>query len=211
MVMFLLVLGNNKTIDMKLNEKANAKSFSSATLIRQGTIEEILKLSGYFEAECYGADGKLKWKDKFRNTITTVGKNLALDTYLSGSGYSVTGPYIGLISLDSYGAGPAAGDTMASHAGWKEAGIAYTPTYTAPRKTAVFSAASGGSKTLTAVLEFTFTGSGTVKGAFLVFGTGATSTIDNTGGTLYSAGLLTAGDRAVIATDILRINYTASL
>lgn len=65
-----------------------------------------------------------------------------------------------------------------------EAGNANAPTYSGTRKTCEWNAASGGSKALSAALSFAFTGSGTVKGAFLVFGTGALNTIDNTAGTL---------------------------
>ncbi len=147
------------------------------------------------------------------NVVTTVGKNLALDTFLAGSAYTVTGPYMGLISNVSYTTGPAAGDTMASHGGWTEAGGTNAPTYTAPRKTAVFSAASGGSKALSSNLSFAIT-SGTnviIKGCFLVYGSGASSTIDNTSGVLYSAGTFTGGDKTVSNGDTLTVSYSTSL
>jgi len=149
-------------------------------------------------------------EDVIENVVTTVGKNLALDTYLSGVAYTVNGPYMGLISDISF-TGVNAGDTMALHAGWLEAGGANAPVYSGGRKVAVFSPAAGGSKTLSAVLGFNFTGAGTVKGCFLLFGAGATSTIDNTGGTLYSAGLFTSGDKVVASSDRLEVTYTAGL
>ena len=147
------------------------------------------------------------------NVVTTVGKNLALDTYLAGSAYTVTGPFIGLISNVSYTTGPAAGDTMASHGGWTEAGGTNAPTYTAPRKTAAWSAASGGSKALSSNLSFAIT-SGTnviIKGCFMVYGSGAVSTIDNTAGTLYSAGTFSGGDKTVSNGDTLTVSYSTSL
>jgi hypothetical protein len=104
-----------------------------------------------------------------------------------------------------------AADTMSSHAGWTEAGNANAPTYTAPRKTAAWSAASGGSKALSSALSFAITGTGTVKGAFMVYGSGAVSTIDNTSGTLYSAGVFSGGDKVVGNGDTLSVSYTASL
>lgn len=192
------------------NEKANANDNLSSSMIMNNQHKEEAKATGIFVVECFGADGKLKWKDNFKNTVVTAGKNLALDTFLAGSGYSVVGPYIGLIGAVSYTAIDVA-DTMSSHAGWTESGITNAPTYSGGRKTAVFNAASAGGKALTAPLSFTFTGSGTVKGVFLVFGAGAVATVDNTSGTLYSAGLLSAGDRAVINTDVLNISYTAFL
>lgn len=147
------------------------------------------------------------------NLVTTVGKNLALDTVLAGSTYTTTGPYLGLISNVSYTTGPAAGDTMASHGGWTEAGGTNAPTYTAPRKTLSFSAASGGSKATSVAASYAIT-SGTnviIKGCFLVLGSGASSTIDNTSGTLYSAGLFTGGDKTVSNGDTLTVTYTASM
>lgn len=151
------------------------------------------------------------WRDNVENVVTTVGRNLALDTYLAGSAYTVTGPFMGLISSVSYTTGPVAADTMASHGGWTEAGATNAPTYTAPRKTLAWSAASGASKATSSAASFSFTGSGTVKGCFIVYGSGALSTIDNTAGTIYSAGLFTGGDKVVASGDTLNITYTASM
>jgi len=156
-------------------------------------------------------DLTISWEDEIQNVVTNVGKNVMLDAALAGSGYSVVGPYMGLISSVSYGAGPVVGDTMSSHSGWTEAGNANAPSYTAPRKTCAWNAASSGSKALSAALSFAITGSGTIKGCFIVYGTGAVSTIDNTAGTLYSAGLFTGGDKTVANTDTLNCSYTASL
>jgi len=156
------------------------------------------------------ADGTIDQEAPWENTVVTVGKNVALDAYLAGSSYTVVGPYMGLISSTSYSA-IAAGDTMSSHSGWLEAGNANTPTYSGNRKTCAWSAASSGSKALSAALSFGITGTGTVKGCFIVYYTGAVNTIDNTSGTLYSAGLFTGGDKSVVNTDTLNVSYTASL
>lgn len=153
---------------------------------------------------------EVKWDSYAHNTVVTVGKNLALDTFLAGSAYTVTGPYMGLIGAVSYSAISAA-DTMASHAGWTEAGTANAPTYTGPRKTISWSSASSGSKAPSSAPVYTMTGSGTVKGVFLVFGSGAVATIDNTSGTLWSAGLFSGGDQAVVSTNTVTVTYTTSL
>jgi len=150
-----------------------------------------------------------KWADECHNVVCTVGKNAALDAYLAGSSYSVTGPYMGLINTNASSA--VAGDTMSSHAGWLEVGNANAPTYTAPRKTAAWSAAASGSKSLSSALSFAIGSSGTVGGCFLVFGSGAVSTIDNTSGTLYSAGAFTGGSKTVTNGDTLNVTYSASL
>lgn len=194
-----------------MDEAINAGAHASASAIYRGgmAVGEAVKLSGRYIAECRDKEGNLKWRDEIENLVTTVGKNLALDTLLAGSAYTVTGPYMGLISSVSYTALNAA-DTMSSHAGWLEAGNANAATYSGSRKTAVFSSASAGSKALSAALAFTFTGSGTIKGAFVVLGSGASATIDNTGGTLYSAGLFSGGDKTVASTDVVNVSYTAS-
>lgn len=165
---------------------------------------------GRYHVECRGPDGALKWQDVIENVVTTVGKNLALDTYLSGAAYTVTGPYLGLISSSGY-TGVAAADTMSSHAGWAEAGAATVPTYTAPRQSVGFASASGGSKVSNVPISFSITGGGTLKGAFLVYGPGAVATIDNTSGVLYSAGLFVEGDKVVANGDIVNVTYTAGL
>lgn len=193
-----------------MQDAMNAEAAIAATAVLGAGEAERAVLKGRFHAECIGADGKLKWSDDFDNVVATAGKNLALDTFLAGSGYTVTGPYMGLISSVSYSA-VAAGDTMASHAGWVEAGNANAPTYTSPRKTCAWNAASAGSKDLSSALSFAITGTGTIKGAFIVFGSGAVSAIDNTGGTLLSAGLFSGGDRAVINGDTVNCSYSLSL
>lgn len=174
---------------------------------------ESARLHGRYEVECIGADGKLKWRDHIDNVVATVGKNLLLDTILAGAAYTVTGPFMGLISNISFTTGPVAGDTMASHGGWTEAGGTNAPTYTAPRKTAVFSAASGGAKALSAALSFVMTSGSNVivKGCFIVYGTGAVSTIDSTAGVLLSAGLFSGGDKTVSSGDTINVTYTLSV
>lgn len=139
------------------------------------------------------------------NTVLTAGKNNALDSFLAGSAYTAAF-FMGLVSSVSFSA-IVAGDTQASHAGWLEGGATNAPTYSGSRKTAAWSAASAGSKALSAGLVFTFTGAGTVKGCFLT----TNATVDGTTGTMYSAGLFTGGDQPVVATNTLTVTYTASL
>lgn len=164
---------------------------------------------GRFTACCWDRFGTLRWREDFDNVVTTVGKNFALDTYLGGVAYTVTGPYLGLISSVGFSAVSAA-DTMSSHAGWTEAGLAQAPTYNPPRKTLAFGAASGGSKAFSTMAAFEINTGGTIEGAFLVFGPGALATIDDTNGVLYSAGLFSS-PQTVGGTDIVNVGYTAGL
>jgi hypothetical protein len=159
-----------------------------------------------YDVECYGADGVLKWRESFWNTVTTVGKNDILDKYFAGSAYTAAW-LCGLISSVSYSAIVAA-DTMASHAGWTEAGATNAPAYSqSTRPSIAFSAASGGSKSSSAACVYSITSGGTVKGAFIT----TNSTKDATTGTLYSAGLFTGGDRVVINGDTLNVSLTVSI
>jgi hypothetical protein len=203
------------------DERAQARDCNDAAIIRgvghqaskdtgSTAYGEVAVAQGRYELECIGADGKLKWREVIENVVATVGKNLMLDTAFAGSAYTVTGPYMGLISSTSYSA-VAAGDTMTSHSGWLEAGGTNAPTYTGNRKTAVWSIAASGSKALSAALSFAITGTGTVKGAFLVYGSGASATKDDTGGVLWSAGTFSTGDKAVVNGDTLNVNYSTSL
>lgn len=169
--------------------------------------EQIEELEGYLKTLT-----EVKWAADAPNVVTTVGANLALDTVLNGSAYTTTGPFMGLIGAVSYVSTPVIGDTMASHATWTEGGGANAPTYSGNRPTVSFStAASGKTKVPTTAPVFNITGTGTAKGVFLVLGSGALNTKDNTAGTLYSAGLFTGGDQAVVNTNTLTVNYTAGM
>jgi len=150
-------------------------------------------------------DGRVIDAWSFDNLVTTAGKNDLLDKYFAGSAYTAAW-YLGLISSVSYGAGPAAGDTMSSHGGWTEAGATNAPNYSAGTRPAIsWSSAASGSKASSAAVSFTFSNSGTVKGGFIV----ANNTKDGTTGVLYSAG--TFSDKAVAASDVLNVTVTVSV
>jgi hypothetical protein len=156
-----------------------------------------------YDFELVRADGTVeRWS--FENLVTTAGKNDLLDKYFAGSGYTAAW-YLGLISSASYGAGPAAGDTMSSHSGWTEAGPTNAPNYAAGSRPALsWNAAAAGSKQTSAAVSYTFSNGGTVKGAFIA----SNATKDGTTGVLYSAG--TFADKVVSASDVLNVSVTVS-
>lgn len=192
-------------------EKVNAIENSGASVIRGAGMGEQADAHGRYLFQCFGEDGKLKWEDTVENVVTTVGKNLALDTFLSGSAYTAA-TFLGLISSVGYVSVPVVTDTMLSHGSWFEvSAVTYFPTVAA-RLAPTFAAAASGSKATSAAVAFSIiTNGGTIKGCFLVFGTGAVSTLGSTAGTLYSAGLFTGGDKVVAVSDTVNVTYTASL
>ena len=176
---------------------------------------ETVGIEGQYHVECRDKDGNLKWEETFPNLVNAVGKQLMLDTLLKGSAYTVVGPFLGLIS----GASPTFGtgsDTMTSHAGWTEF-VNYTVGGSAVRGTAVFASATSTGTTPSNVttsaasaITYTITGAGgTVSGCFLVTGSGAVSTLNNTGGTLYSAGAFTTA-KVTTAGDTVSVTYSTT-
>jgi hypothetical protein len=192
-----------------MSDKLHPVAVSGASMNCRHGHAERAEAHGQYTVECFGKDGKLKWKEVIDNVVCTIGKNLMLDTALEGSTYTVVGPYMGLISSVSWSAVNAT-DTMASHAGWTEAGSTNAPTFAA-RIIAAWSAASAGAKALSSSLSFTMTGNGTLEGCFIVYGTGAVATLMSTAGTLLSAGVFSGGARAVLSGDTVNVSYSLSL
>jgi hypothetical protein len=191
-------------------EKVRAKEHISASLISNPGAQDAMSIHGHYVAQCFDKDGNLKWEDTIENHVATVGMNLMLDTLLAGSGFTTVGPFMGLISSVDWSA-TSVGDTMGSHAGWKEAGPTNAPDYSGDRKTATWDAAAAGAKALDSPLAFTFAEGGTVKGCFIVTGAGAVNTHDDTNGVLLSSGVFTGGDKVVAGTDVLNVSYTLTL
>src|ERR1700744_3471828 len=98
-----------------LGEHLSAKVLMGASIAMHANLEEQMLAIGTYTAWCE-RDGVEIWRDEFPNTVVTVGKNLMLDTALAGSAYTVTGPFLGLISSTSFTA-ISASDTMSSHSG----------------------------------------------------------------------------------------------
>jgi len=166
---------------------------------------EKLLASGRFHVLCYDKDGNLKLEEKNDNLVVNVGLQYMAGTALT-SVTQITSWYIGL-----WGAGasnnPAAGDTMASHAGWTE-NVSYS---NATRVAATFATATTANPSVVtnsaSVAVFNMNASSTVGGAFLTSG----SAKSGTAGTLFSGSDFTGGDRSVVSGDTLNVTYTFSL
>jgi hypothetical protein len=167
---------------------------------------ERVKAGGVFTAQCFDKDGNLKWEAKKHNLVVNVGLKDMNDKYFTGSGYTANW-YLGL-----YGAGatnnPAAGDTMASHAGWTEV-TAYSQT---TRPQCVFGAGTTADPSVisntSSPATFSINGTTVVGGAFLT----SNNTKGGSTGILFSAGDFQApGDRSVVSGDSIILTYQFSL
>jgi len=158
-------------------------------------IKEGFEIGGYFILECVGPDGVRKWIEKSKNLVVTEGLQAVLDVYLL-NGTQDTTHFIGLSdSSSSY----AAGDTLASHAGWTE-----FDEYTGTRQAYVGVRSSQTVSNTASPASFPITGAGGgVGGAFLC---GVTS---GTSGVLTSGSALGA-DRTVASGDTVNITYTVT-
>jgi hypothetical protein len=157
------------------------------------------KPKGKFQIEHFDKDGVLKGVYEIPNGITDVGLNHILETQFR-SGTPVATWYIGLIDNASFSA-LAAGDTMASHAGWIENSdydeatrVAWTP-----------GAASARSMTNGTTCDFTMNATKTIKGIFIT----SVSTKGGTTGTLWSTAAF-GSTVAVVDNDVLKVTYTLS-
>lgn len=161
---------------------------------------------------------ELVWADGFKNTVVTEGKNAALTHFLKGSSYTAS-QVLGLIEDTGYSAISATNTAASITAdgggspanGWNEAQSSTAAT----RGTPSFGTASAGALASSSSVSFSILATDTIKGAFLLCrstaGTAPTTTVGNTNGALYSAGLFSGGDRSVGNGDTLNVSYTASL
>jgi hypothetical protein len=187
-------------------EKLKVTDHISSGFIAGTKSGEEAKATGVYHIECHDKDGNLKWSADSKNLVVNAGLAYMAGTALT-SVTQITTWYIGL-----YGAGasntPAAGDTMASHAGWTEV----TDYSNATRVAATFVTATTANPSVVtnsaSPATFNINGTTTVGGAFLTSG----SVKGGTTGTLFSAADFSApGDRSVVSGDIISVTYTFSL
>ncbi len=188
-----------------------------ATVVKKSTPgNSDLNLAGRYVVEHFRA-GKRINSYHFPNGIVNEGKNFLLNVQFNAlAAMSVW--YMGLIDDLNYSALDATDlydDIDQTGNGWDEFKL-YTDAGNGDSATTRpawdEATASAQSITNSSVTVFDITGSGTVKGLFLVAGTSANLKGDHTAGTAHKlwATALFSGDVAVLSADQLKVTYTVS-
>ena len=188
------------------NEKAHGLDAVASALAQANSAGDSATAKGVYTMQCLDADGNLKWEARCPNLVVNEGLQDMNAQYFKGSAYTAAW-YIGLYGAAASNS-PAAGDTMASHAGWTE----IVPYSNATRPAATFGTATTANPSVqtnsASPASFTINATATVGGAFLT----SNSTKSGTTGVLFSASDFTApGDRSVASADTLNVTYTFSL
>jgi hypothetical protein len=191
-------------------EKLKATDVVSSGLTCNTKAGESAQATGVYHVQCHDKDGNLKWTAESKNLVVNAGLR-----YMAGSALTsvtqITTWYLGL-----YGSGasntPAAGDTMASHAGWTE----IAPYSNATRVVASFATATTANPSVVtntaSPAVFNINATATVGGAFLTSSSPKTPNSGFDAGTLFSAADFgSPGDRSVVSGDTLSVTYTFSL
>jgi hypothetical protein len=190
-------------------EISKAQDVVFASLVSRPGSAESVGAGGVYTVTCHGADGQVKWSDSFHNLVVNQGLQDMNSKYFKGSGYTAAW-FLGLVTGPGSGTTFAAGDTLASHAGWTE-NTAYTTSGGAGIRAAVtFGTATTADPSVlnnsASPSVFTMTSNAqTIAGAFLA------SVSSGTSGILFSAGDFTGGDKVVDSGDSLSVTYQFSL
>lgn len=189
---------------MSNRHHAEATIDQSAGLIMSPESEHAITIRHHYDVECVGPDGRVKWVESFDNLVVTAGRNRYLDATLKTGSGGTPAWYVGLVTGPGGSNTYAAGDTMASHAGWTES-TAYSegtrPAFTTG------TIASGSVDNSASRASFSINASVTIGGAFLA----DNSTKGGTTGTLLGVGSFTGGDRSAINGDTLNVTVTCSI
>ena len=156
-------------------------------------MDEGIKFGGYVVVECYGPDGELKWRDEGPNLVVNTGIDYILNNDIAAASL-----FIGLKDTGT----PAAGDTMASHAGW--ATITPYSNATDPAWTEDGTGTDQDVSNSASPAVFNINAADTVFGAFLK----DNNTKGGATGTLIAAKDFTGGSQVVADGDTLNVTYT---
>ena len=151
------------------------------------------------KVQCFDKDGNLKWEENIFNGITDAGIHYLLDAGFNGGAQDAT-HYVGLVDNSGFSAFADA-DTMASHAGWAES-VAYSE---GTRPAWNPDAAATRAVTNGVTVDFTMSGSATIKGIFV----NSVATKSGTTGTLWATAAFSS-NASVVLSDVLKVTYTVS-
>jgi len=188
-------------------EHSKASHSVTAGMITNRAGGERVGAGGVFTVTCVGADGKEKWSDTFHNLVVNQGLQDMNSKYFVGAGYT-SAWYLGLVQGPGSGTTFAAGDTLATHAGWTE--LVPGTAYTGNRKAVTFGTATTADPSVisnsASPSSFAMLVNGTVVAGALL-----SSVATGTSGILFSAGDFTGGDKTVDNGDTLNVTYSFSL
>lgn len=184
-----------------MKQKTIAGTKAGGSAVAGAKAESTVRVTNHYRFEAYDKHGNLKWAEEADNLVTNAGLDDVLDKYLKGSSYTAAW-YVGLTDGTPT---VAAGDTMASHAGWTEV-TAYSEatrevlTLGTVASQSVDNSASRASFSINA-------DSTTIGGAYLT----TDNTKGGTTGTLYSVVAFTAGDKSLDNGDTLNVTVTCTM
>lgn len=179
-----------------MKENANASMQVGAGASANPSLREQVGVKTHYRIEAFDRHGRRKWVEEFDNLVVNEGLDDLLSKYFKGSGYTAA-HYVGLTDGSPTAA---AGDTLASHAGWSEV----TDYDEAARPDLTLGSVSSQSVDNSASkASFTINASVTIGGAFVA----TDNTKGGTTGTLYGIGAFSA-DRSLGSGDTLNVTVT---
>ena len=196
--------------------RTNVQQSAGCSLVRARSTEDQLKPRGRFVVEHFRNGVKIG-QYEFPNGITNQGKNKLLDVMFHGVSAATTwwlgmidnAGYTALAATDTYQNITQAGNQWAEFTGYNDAGNSES---SSTRPAWTVGAASNQASTNASPVVFDITGSGTVKGLFLVGGIANAQNKSNhdANGILWATALFGTGDVPVNASDQLKVTYTVS-
>ena len=196
--------------------RTNVQQSAGCSLVRARSTEDQLKPRGRFVVEHFRNGVKIG-QYEFPNGITNQGKNKLLDVMFHGGSAATTwwlgmidnAGYTALAATDTYQNITQAGNQWAEFTSYTDAANGESAS-TRPAWTV--GAASNQASTNASPVVFDITGSGTVKGLFLVGGIANAQNKSNhdANGILWATALFGTGDVPVNASDQLKVTYTVS-
>lgn len=165
----------------------------------RAALEQCARVSHRYAVQCRRPDGSIRWEDWIENLVVTEGRNYYLNAGLKGVA-QISSWFVGLTAASPT---VAAGDTLASHAGWTEFS-AYTE---AARQALTLGTVAAGSVDNSAnKATFSINANGSSIGGLFI-----ASASTGTAGTLLGAGAFTGGNKPADDGDTLSVTATLSL